>query len=96
MEVLVLVFFTLLVFLMNSAKIICWNCRGISSRDTSSRVFRLIRTFKLVLVCLVETRADSGRVDRFCRKLPKHWEWAAILADGFSGGIIVLWYTGIG
>lgn len=70
--------------------------KGISSRDTSARLFRLIKTIKPLLVCLVETRADSSRVDRFCKKLPRHWEWAAILADGFSGGIFVLWNPIIG
>lgn len=81
---------------MNIAKILCWNCRGISTGDTSSRVFCLIRTLKPLIVCLVETRANSDRVDRFCNKVPKHWEWTAILAEGFSGGIIVLWYSVVG
>lgn len=81
---------------MHYAKIICWNCRGISAIDTSSRVLCLIRKFNPIIVSLVETRANSDRVDRFCKKVPKHWEWAAILADGFSGGIFVLWNKAIG
>lgn len=81
---------------MNCAKFICWNYRGISARDTSARVFHLIKRFRPLIVCLVETRANSERVDRFCNKIPRHWEWAAILADGFLGGIIVLWNPIIG
>lgn len=81
---------------MNSTKIICWNCRGVSARDTSSRVFRLIRSHKPVVVCLVETRANADRLDLFCRKVSKNWDWAAILSDGFSGGLIVLWHKSIG
>lgn len=81
---------------MNIANIICWNCRGISARDTSSQVFRFIRTFKPMLVCLVETRANSDRVDRFCKRIPRSCDCAAILVDGFSGGIMVLWNKSIG
>ncbi|XP_039118470.1 uncharacterized protein LOC120254421 [Dioscorea cayenensis subsp. rotundata] len=72
------------------------NCRGISAIDTSSGVLRLIRKFNPIIVCLVETHANSDRVDRFCNKVPKHWEWTAILANGFSGGIFVLWNKAIG
>ncbi|XP_039118690.1 uncharacterized protein LOC120254702 [Dioscorea cayenensis subsp. rotundata] len=81
---------------MNYAKIICWNCRGISARDTSARVFRFIKKFKPQVVCLIETRANLERLDRFCKKVPNQWGWAVILADGYSGGIIVLWNTVIG
>lgn len=92
-------FYLLLLFIslpMNTTKIICWNYRGISMRDTSSRVFRLMRTHKLVVVCLVETRANSDRLDRFCRKMPKNWDWAAMLSNGFYGGIITFWHKSNG
>lgn len=78
-------------FSMNSAKILYWNCRGILARETSSRVFRLIRTHNPLLFCLVETRASSDRVDCFCKKISKNWDWAAIMADGLFGGIIMFW-----
>lgn len=81
---------------MIMTKIICWNCRGISSGDTSSRILRLIRTLKPAVICLVETRANEDRFIRFCRKVPKCWDCAAFLSDGFSGGIIVLWHKSIG
>lgn len=45
---------------------------------------------------MLETRANHDRVDRFCSKLPRCWEWAAILAEGYSSGIIVLWNCRIG
>lgn len=79
-----------------SAKIICWNCRGISARDTCSRILHFIRKDKPWIICLLETRANHDRVDRFCSKLPRCWEWAAILAEGYSSGIIVLWNCRIG
>ncbi|XP_039146767.1 uncharacterized protein LOC120284004 [Dioscorea cayenensis subsp. rotundata] len=76
---------------MDNPNIICWNCRGISSKATSDRVRFLIRSHRPKIICLVETRANADRTYRFCSKISKNWEWAAILADGFSGGIIVLW-----
>ncbi|KAJ0981709.1 hypothetical protein J5N97_009964 [Dioscorea zingiberensis] len=48
------------------------------------------------MVCLVETRADKSRATRFCEKMSKFWEWAAIPAQGMSGGIIILWKQRIG
>lgn len=79
---------------MNSAKILYWNCRGISAGDTS-RILKLIKTLKPFLVCLVETRGNSDRVNRFCKKIPRHWEWAFVLTEGFSGGIFILWSSSI-
>lgn len=43
------------------------------------------------MVCLVETMANDDRVNRFCSKLPNSWDWVAILAEGFLGGILVAW-----
>lgn len=59
-------------------------------RDTSTRVFRIIRTHKPLIVCLAETRVNLGRVESFCNRIPKNWDWASILADRFSRGTIVL------
>ncbi|KAJ0967480.1 hypothetical protein J5N97_024397 [Dioscorea zingiberensis] len=71
--------------------IILWNCRGVTGKDTVSRIFNLIKTYNLVLVCLVETRADTQRTRNFCKKFKKQWDWAATPARGYSGGIIILW-----
>lgn len=81
---------------MMIAKFLCWNCRGLSARDTSDYIFKLIRIHKPSLVCLVETRANSGRIDRFRFKIPRSWHWAAIEADGYSGGIFILWNKSLG
>lgn len=76
---------------MIAPKIICWNCMGLSSRDTSNRIIRLIHSEKPSLMCLVEKRADNARGDCFSNKLPRIWKWAAILSRGFSGGIMAAW-----
>lgn len=89
-------FISLNMFSMNLAKILCRNCRGISDQDTFSWLFKLIKKLKPLLVCLVETNANSDWVDLFCKKTLRHWEWASVFAKGFSGGIFILWSLTIG
>lgn len=101
---LVLIFLEFVVFLIliwfamftELTKIICWNCRGVSSRDATSRIFYLMKKFNLIMLCLVETRANDNRLQRFCSKLKSQWKWAAILAEGYFGGIITIWNCKIG
>lgn len=65
-------------------------------RKTSNRVLNLAKKHNSSLVCLVESRADEVHLNRFGTLVPKSWDWAAILADGYSGGIITLWNSRIG
>lgn len=89
-------FLVFMVSFMDFRPIMCWNCRGVSGCDTISRIRRLLVKHKPLLCCLVETRADEVRLRRFCAKLGKEWEWAAVAANGYSGGIIVLWKRQVG
>lgn len=40
--------------------------------------------------------ADTNRVERFCSKFTRRWLWAAIVAEGYSGSIIIMWRHHIG
>lgn len=77
-------------------KLVCWNCRGVSGRDTSARIKHMMKSINPIFFCIVETRANSARLDSFSAKLDRNWAWAAIEADGYSGGIIVTWQRDIG
>ena len=81
---------------MNCTNFLCWNCRGVSNFRTVNRVKKLLNRLNLTFICLVETRADEDRTSRFCNKFSKRYDWAAIPARGFSGGIIILWRKGFG
>ncbi|KAJ0989775.1 hypothetical protein J5N97_008131 [Dioscorea zingiberensis] len=81
---------------MEVTKILCWNCRGLMKPEKISRIKTLMREHQPDFVCLVETRADANRAIKFCDKFAKVWEWAAIPAQGMSGGIITLWKWGVG
>lgn len=78
------------IIFMDLTKIIYWNCRGVSSRDTTTRIFYLMRKFKPVIICLVETRTNDDRLQRFCSKLKSQWNWAAVIVEGYSGGILTI------
>lgn len=56
----------------------------------------MIKKYNPVLLCLVETRVDETRSMWLCSKFARHWEWSAIIALGFSGGIIIFWKWSIG
>lgn len=81
---------------MIDLNILCWNYRGISEWETSSRVIYIIKQHKSSLVYLIETRADDARLDRFCAYIPRSWDWASIIGEGYSGSIIALWNKNIG
>lgn len=55
-----------------------------------------MRRLKPTIICLVETKSDVARSLLFCNKFARSWAWAAIPAQGFSGGIIVLWSRCLG
>lgn len=76
---------------MNRSRILCWDCRGIAARVTSTGVMNFIRQLKPVMVCLVETRTNDAKVNHFSARLPRSWAWAGFLSDIYSGGILVLW-----
>ena len=81
---------------MNKINIICWNCRGLSGNAPIDRIRNMIRTYKPAVVCLVESRANQERVERFVARFSRSWNWAAITSEGYSGGIIVLWRRQLG
>lgn len=55
-----------------------------------------MKKFKPMIFCLVETKTNDDRLERFCSKLKSKWNWAAIVAEGYSGGIITIWSHSIG
>ncbi|KAJ0963753.1 hypothetical protein J5N97_028875 [Dioscorea zingiberensis] len=81
---------------MNTLKILCWNCRGSSNPGTLRRIKAFMLTNQVDIVCLVETRADVNRANKFCSKFSMDWQWAAIPAQVLSGGIVTLWKQRVG
>ena len=72
-------------------KILSWNVRGVNDRNKRKLIKALIRSQKVDLVCLQETKmiemslgvVRSLGVGRFL-------EWGALNARGAVGGVVVL------
>jgi len=71
---------------MDLTKIICWNCRRVSGHNTVSCIVNMMNKVNPLIFCLVETRANAGRLYHFCSELNKQWRCAALEAVGYSGG----------
>lgn len=65
-------------------------------REKVACISNLIKTNDPVIFCLVETRANSFRLDRFCCRFSRRWEWASVEANGLSGGILIFWRKNLG
>lgn len=70
--------------------------QGLSGRDTTFRIKHLMKNLNPLVFCLVETKADNERLDKLCSKIGNIWPWATLMAEGYSGGIIILWQKHIG
>ncbi|XP_039119691.1 uncharacterized protein LOC120255989 [Dioscorea cayenensis subsp. rotundata] len=70
--------------------------RGTTGRDKINRIRRIMRENHVDLFALVETRANEDRILRLCNQFARVWNWVAIPANGYSGGIIVFWLKHLG
>lgn len=83
--------------MMSSLKVICWSCKGAMGLDKINRIQLLAKEHNPMIICLIEIRAYFDRIDRFCSRFARHWNWAAITVEGYySGGIITLWQDRLG
>lgn len=64
--------------------------------DKFNRIHSLQKELKVDIIALIETRVIDSRIKCFCSIFPNRWNWAAIIADGYSGRIIILWLRKIG
>lgn len=64
--------------------------QGVSGCDTTSRVLAMLKKENPLILCIVEKRANSDPLDRFCSKLSRRWNWAANEVTGYSEGIITI------
>jgi hypothetical protein len=79
------------IFLMKH-KILSWNVRGLNEVKKRLRVRRLLRQWKVDIVCLQETKLERimhGLV-RSLWGCP-YLEWSYVASIGASGGILLLW-----
>lgn len=71
-------------------RIVSWNCRGTGSEYFVRYLMNLIKTTVSDILVLLETRVNSSCIHNFLA----HTSFSGFLAaeaDGFAGGIWVLW-----
>ena len=73
-------------------KILSWNVRGVNDSDKRKVIKNLIRTNRVDLVYLQETKVQEMNVD-MVRNLGvgRFLNWIALNAEGSAGGILLFW-----
>lgn len=77
-------------FLMNTKNILCWNCRGAGNQRFARSIREMKRNYNPEIIALLETRVSGEIADNACRGTSMR-SWFRTKADGFSGGIWILW-----
>jgi endonuclease/exonuclease/phosphatase family metal-dependent hydrolase len=78
--------------LLMKHKIVTWNVRGLNKEKKRLRVRRLLRQWKVDIVCLQETKLEMvthGLVQSLW-SCP-YVEWSYVASHGASGGILLMW-----
>ena len=73
-------------------KIMSWNVRGVNNQDKRKVLKAFIRSKKVDIVCLQETKVQNMCVG-LVRSLGvgRFLDWGSVDAEGFAGGILVFW-----
>ncbi|XP_072967970.1 uncharacterized protein [Typha angustifolia] len=77
-------------------KAVVWNYRGARKKEALDRCRVMIKELKMDMLALLETHTSWDEAEQVTRSLGCCWAWFAILAQGKSRGILVLWKKDIG
>ena len=76
--------------------VLCWNIRGLNSRDKQLALWNAINVSGCAVICLQETKKyhfDPGFIKTCC---PARFdEFIYVPSAGASGGLIVIWNSAI-
>ena len=73
-------------------KILSWNVRGVNDSDNRKVIKNLIRTNRVDLVCLQETKVQEMNFDMVHNLgVGRFLDWTAMNAEGSAGGILMFW-----
>ena len=75
-------------------KLLSWNVRGANNPDKRNVIRNFIRSQRVDLVCLQETKIqEMSSVDARSFGVGRLAEWKVVEAEGIAGGILVFWDT---
>ena len=73
-------------------KILSWNVRGVNDPNKRKVINNFIRTQRVDLVCLQETKGQEMNNVMACSlRVGRFLKWKALNAEGTEGGILLLW-----
>ena len=73
-------------------KIMSWNVKGVNNRNKRKVLKAFIRSKKVDIVCLQETKIHNMSVGMVCRLgVGRFLDWRTMDAEGSVGGILVFW-----
>ena len=73
-------------------KILSWNVRGVNNPDKRKIIKNFLRTHRVDLVCLQETKVqEMNNVMAPSLGVGHFLNWKALNAEGSTGGILLLW-----
>lgn len=70
--------------------VLCWNYRGAGNRSFSRNIKEMMWLCKPGILSLLEPRNSKEIIDGVCKRKGRK-NWFRVEADGFSGGIWLLW-----
>ena len=70
-------------------KILSWNVQGVNDRNKRSSIKALIRSHKVDLVCLQETKMSLGVVRSL--GVGRFLDWGVLNVRGAAGVVLVFW-----
>jgi len=78
--------------LYNKFSVMVWNCQGAGNGQFFNTLHKLLRPYKPKILALVETKI-SGQHTEEARKRTGFAQYYRVEAQGYRGGIWLLWYS---
>lgn len=60
--------------MVTDASLLCWNCRGVGSKEFELELKQMMREYRPKIIILLEPQISGETADRVCKRLgKKHW-----------------------
>lgn len=72
-------------------KIVTWNIKGLNDLSKQREIRSLVKGLKLQVICIIDTRVKSGKVDRIKETILLGWGFVSNYEFHHLGRIWVCW-----
>lgn len=77
-------------FFLIMVNLIAWNCQGVGNRSSRLELKEVVKKHSVDMVALLEPKMSGVGADKIINGCG-FTDWVRVEAEGFSGGIWVLW-----